>query len=64
MNTSLDPKESPQWWRITAFVIVACFFAILLACVVVWDFLRWLLSGIWPVETRHPEKPGSRNILS
>lgn len=49
------PDARLPWWTIFAFTGMAVFLAI----VICWDFVRWLLSGIWPVEQQHRERPGS-----
>lgn len=46
------------WCRVPGFIIAALIFALVILFAGTWDFLRWLVSGIWPVEPNHPEKPG------
>ncbi len=46
------------WWTIPAFIVMAVFLTLVLVCAVLWDFGRWLLSGIFPVYQGPAERPG------
>lgn len=65
---SPETKLAPAWLRFLAWllvtIVVTCALGVLLAGALTMDFLRWVVSGIWPMEPRHPERPGDHHPLS
>lgn len=52
---------SSLWCRVPTFVILTCALLAILAGALAWDFFRWLLSPLWPIDNEHPERPGSHH---